>query len=230
MIERIKTLLVVAAHPDDEVLGCGGTLAKLVKEGASIHVAFMADGVTSRTELSDQSINELKIRRQAAIKACKVLGVDSVTFDDYEDNQLDKVAQLELTKKIEILIHKLRPDTILTHHVGDVNIDHQKVHYAVIPACRPQPGNPVKTILCFETLSSTEWQLPGSASPFIPNIFIDISAHIDKKLEALNAYAKELKDWPHPRSGKGVETLAKYRGMTICVEAAEAFMLTRFIT
>jgi len=225
----MKTVLVVAAHPDDEVLGCGGTISKLADQGATIHVAFLADGVFSRWEYdADTRRVELAGRRVSAKKACDILGVRSISFDDFPDNRMDTVALIDIIKPIETLIGKYQPDTIFTHHGGDVNIDHQRTYEAVVTACRPQIHHPVKTILCFEVPSSTEWQLPCGGSPvFAPNWFVDISGSLDRKLTALDAYAKELKPWPHPRSRQGVEYLARWRGATVGSDAAEAFMLGR---
>ena len=223
----MKSILIVAAHPDDEVLGCGGTIAKLADEGACVHVAFLADGVFSRDAEKDVQQLELAHRRLATQKACDILGVKSVFFGDFPDNRMDSIALLDIIKPIEALITKYQPDTVFTHHAGDVNIDHRRTHEAVVTACRPQSGMPVRTILSFEVPSSTEWQLPGSAVVFAPNWFVDISVTLDRKLAALDAYAHELRSWPHPRSRQGVEYLARWRGATVGVDAAEAFVLGR---
>ena len=222
-----RSVLVLAAHPDDEVLGCGGTIAKLADNGAVVHVAFLADGICSRPGDAGIQQVELIARRIAAKKACDILGAQSVFFGDFPDNRMDTVALLDIVKPIEVLIAKYQPDTVLTHQAGDVNIDHRRTHEAVVTACRPQPGHPVKTLLCFEVPSSTEWQLPGSAPVFTPNWFVNISDTLERKLAALNAYADELRDWPHPRSLQGVEHLARWRGATVGADAAEAFVLGR---
>lgn len=223
----MESILVVAAHPDDEVLGCGGTLAKLADEGVDIHVAFLADGVFSRTGAEQ---TELLARRAAAQKAGDILGMQSIFFGEFPDNRMDSIALLDIIRPIESLIAKHQPDTVFTHHAGDVNIDHRRTHEAVVTACRPQRNHPVKTLLCFEVPSSTEWQLPGSAPVFTPNWFVDISATLVRKMAALNAYADELRDWPHPRSRQGIEHLAHWRGATVGVDAAEAFLLGRRLT
>jgi N-acetylglucosamine malate deacetylase 1 len=222
-----QSILILAAHPDDEVLGCGGTIAKLADKGAFVHVAFLADGVFSRE--GEQTVQQLELtaRRTAAQKACKILGVNSVSFGDFPDNRMDTIPLLDITQAVETLIAKHQPVMVFTHHAGDVNIDHRRLHEAVATACRPQQGHPVKTLLCFEVPSSTEWQLPGSAPVFTPNWFVDISATLVRKLAALEAYAAELRTWPHPRSRQGVEHLAHWRGATVGVTAAEAFMLGR---
>lgn len=221
------SILILAAHPDDEVLGCGGTIAKYVDDGMIVNVAFLADGVLSRKgELADQQ-QELTSRRDAALKACGILGVKSVSFGDFPDNRMDTFPLLEITQAVEALIAKHLPDQVFTHHAGDVNVDHRRLHEATVTACRPQQGHSVKTLLCFEVPSSTEWQLPGSAPNFAPNWFVDISGTLERKLAALEAYKEELRPWPHPRSRKGVEHLAHWRGATVGVDAAEAFMLGR---
>ena len=222
-----KSALILAAHPDDEVLGCGGTLAKLADDGFVAHVAFLADGVTSRMDGSRKYEEELSVRRTAAKSACEILGARSVSFGTFLDNRMDTVALLDIAKTIEALILEHRPEMILTHHAGDVNVDHRRVHEATVVACRPQSHNPVRTVLCFEVASSTEWQLPGSAPLFAPNWFVDISNTLSRKLAALEAYSAELRAWPHPRSMRGVEHLARWRGATVGVDAAEAFVLGR---
>lgn len=223
----MKSVLILAAHPDDEVLGCGGTIAKLADQGAKIHVAFLADGVFSREGNAAARQAALEARRAAARQACEILGVTSSSFGDMPDNQLDTLALLDIVQPIEAMIDQRRPDAVFTHHAGDVNIDHRRLHEAVVTACRPQTGHPVRTLLFFEVPSSTEWQPPGSAPLFAPNWFIDISATLDRKMAALDAYSAEMRPWPHPRSRPGVEHLARWRGATVGVEAAEAFILGR---
>jgi N-acetylglucosamine malate deacetylase 1 len=219
--------LVIAAHPDDEVLGCGGTIAKLTDSGGIVKVAFLADGVSSREGSETDHRSELLARREAAARACAILGAVAPTFGDLPDNRLDTIAMLHLTRVIESLIDEFAPATVLTHHGSDLNIDHARVHHATVTACRPMQNHPVKTLLFFETPSSTEWQVPGPAAPFMPNWFVDISTTLDRKLQALDAYATELRPWPHPRSREGVEALARWRGATVGVQAAEALVLGR---
>lgn len=222
------SVLVIMAHPDDEVLSCGGTIAKYVNSGASVHVCFMADGVSSR-DVSANIENELISRRKAARIACDILGVQSVYFGGFPDNQMDLVSRLEIVKAVEAEITARKPEIVVTHHVGDLNVDHRRVSEAVVTACRPQSGHPVKTLLFGEVPSSTEWQVPGATSAFEPNWFIDVSNSIDAKMSALKAYDYEMRSWPHPRSYKAVKSLAEWRGATIGVDAAEAFALGRFL-
>lgn len=226
----MKSILVVAAHPDDEVLGCGGTMAKLTGEGAVIHVAFLASGVSSRSGDTGLQKAELDARRAGAQKACDILGVKTIFFGDFPDNRMDTIPLIDIVRSIEKFVSKYQPDAVFTHHGGDLNVDHQRTFEAVVTACRPQSGHPVRTILCFETPSSTEWVLPCGGLPiFSPNWFVDISGTLDRKMTALDAYAAEMRQWPHPRSRQGVEHLARWRGATVGVDVAEAFMLGRRI-
>jgi len=226
-----KSILVLAAHPDDEVLGCGGTMARHAHEGDAVRVAFLGDGVSSR-DRSDPDGKPLQgdiaARRAAAEAACGILGATIACFGDFPDNRLDTIPLLEVVKFVEALVAEHRPDTVLTHHGGDLNIDHRRAHQAVETACRPQAGRSVRTIACFEVPSSTEWRLAGgAAAAFVPNLFIDISQWLDHKLRALDAYAAEMREWPHPRSRRAVEHLARWRGATVGVDAAESYMLGR---
>jgi len=219
------------AHPDDEVLGCGGSIAKWSKSGEKVHVIIMAEGVTSRDPVRnrDSKKKELTDLREVAHSAGKLLGVTSLQLFQYPDNRLDSVDRLDLVKTVEKEIERIKPHTVVTHHSGDVNIDHRIIHDSVITACRPQPGHPVRCLLVYEVPSSTEWRPPGSASSFQPNWFEDISITLEKKMKALELYFTEIREWPHPRSLKAVEHLARWRGATVGCDAAEAFMLNRFI-
>jgi len=221
--------LVIAAHPDDEALGCGGAIARWTDEGHTVHVAFLTDGIGARGDAQEKAQAALLERRSATNQALQILGVSDVHFDDLPDNALDSVPLLAVTQRVEALIDRYQPHTVVTHHAGDLNVDHRIVHQAVMTACRPQAGHPVRRILCFEVPSSTEWQPPASGAPFEPNLFVDISATLGRKLDALRAYAMEMREWPHPRSIEGVEHLARWRGATVGVPAAEAFMLARQI-
>ena len=221
-----KKILVVAAHPDDEVLGCGGTLIKLSELGNEINIIFLADGVTSRDE---EKVTEIEERRTAARKASNIMGVKKIIFGDFPDNQMDTIPLIKIVKKIERVINDFQPNIIFTHHKGDLNIDHVITHQAVVTATRPITNFKIETILFFEILSSTEWQMANSSSPFIPNWYEDISGFLERKCLALEAYENEMRNWPHPRSIKGAMSLANFRGSSINVDAAEAFILGRKI-
>lgn len=225
-------ILVIAAHPDDEILGCGGTIAKHVQQGDIVDVVILAEGITSRDDVRDRTNNEKALTdlSTAARKANKIVGVNKLSLCQFPDNRMDSLSLLDVVKTIENIISKFKPSTIYTHHRGDVNIDHRIIHDAVVTACRPMPGSQfVRTLMFFEVASSTEWQPPGSGTPFLPNWYVDISDALCKKLEALEVYECEMRAWPHARSIKAVEHLARWRGANIGVEAAEAFMLGRKI-
>lgn len=226
-----KSCLVVAAHPDDEVLGCGGTIARLAHEGTAVHIVFMTDGVGARAteELTPADVAAASARRRHAEAAGAILGAASVSFGQFPDNRMDRVALLDVTKFIEGFVAEYRPDLVLTHHAGDLNVDHRVVQQAVMTACRPQPGHSVTTILFFEVASSTEWQAAGPGSRFSPNWFVDVAAHLEAKRRALRTYATEMRPWPHSRSFEAVEHLARWRGASVGVEAAEAFEVGRVL-
>jgi LmbE family N-acetylglucosaminyl deacetylase len=223
-------VLVVAAHPDDEILGCGGTIAKHAHAGDEVHVMILAEGLTSRNAVDltvgNEDLSELAC---AAHRANDSLGVSHLSMHGLPDNRLDSLDRLDVIKVVEEKIFSFMPEVVYTHHAGDMNIDHRIIHDAVNTACRPTPGHPVRTLLYFEVPSSTEWQVPGSAPTFAPTWFIDISTNLDAKLTALHEYQMEMREWPHPRSYKAVEHLARWRGATIGADAAESFVLGRMI-
>jgi len=221
--------LVIAAHPDDEILGAGGSMAKWSKSGDKVNILIMAEGSTSRDYTRDTIAHKKKLMalKKAATEAAKTLGVVSVELIGLPDNRMDSLDLLDIVKVIENKINILKPDTVVTHHHGDLNIDHKLINQAVLTACRPQPGQNVKTIITFEVPSSTEWQSPTLNETFIPNWFVDISDTINVKIDALESYSTEMRKWPHSRSLKAVEHLARWRGATIGKKAAEAFMLVR---
>jgi N-acetylglucosamine malate deacetylase 1 len=218
-------ILCVAAHPDDEALGCGGTLARHAAAGDEVHVCLVAEGLTSRQGGGDTAaLAELAATAQ---RANALLGVRATRLLGLPDNCLDALPRLEVIQRIEQVIAEVQPDIVYTHAAADLNIDHQIVHEAVLTACRPVPGQAVKRILCFEVPSSTEWRGAGSAQAFAPNWFVDISATLAAKRAALGEYAGEMRPWPHARSIAACEHLARWRGASVGVEAAEAFMLAR---
>jgi len=223
-------VLVVAAHPDDEVLGCGGTIANHSMAGDTVFILLLSNGVASR-DIAEVALLEQQIqqRKVSAEKAAKVLGAQVLELLGYPDNRMDSVDLLDVVKNVESYINGIHPDIVYTHHSSDVNIDHRIVHDAVIAACRPQPGESVKKLLFFEVPSSTEWRPGSSMLPFSPGYFVDISVTLEKKLKALEVYHQEMRDFPHPRSIEACQYLARWRGATIGVEAAEAFEVGRII-
>jgi LmbE family N-acetylglucosaminyl deacetylase len=219
-----KTVLVVAAHTDDEALGCAGTIAKHIACGDKVHLLCMTDGVGSRIVKS----NEAGERLTAALKAAEILGVKSFSNLNFPDNRMDSVPLLDVVKEVEAKINEVQPQVIYTHHISDLNVDHQVTHKAVMTACRPQPGFCVKEIYAFEVLSSTEWQTPGLV-PFTPNVFVDISDFIDIKKQVLEAYSEEMRQPPYSRSIENVICNANVRGAIVGVSYAEAYQLIRKI-
>ena len=229
LVTETNRVLVVAAHPDDEVLGCGGTIARHADSGDQVQILIVAEGSTSRQQERDRAKvrDELSALAKAAQMAGSILGAAGVELLDLPDNRLDSIDRLDLSKHIEHRIQRHQPHVVYLHHSGDVNIDHRLLHESVVTACRPTPGHVVKRLLSFEVASSTEWQPSGSAPAFQPNWFVDISEHWERKRDALVAYSSEMRDWPHARSLEAVEHLARWRGAQVGVHAAEAFCLLR---
>lgn len=227
----MKKVLVVAAHPDDEILGCGGTIVKHVLNGDEVHIVIMAEGLTSRgNQHNIKSYNEeLTALHANSQRAADVLGAKSLLLCNFPDNRMDNVDLLDVVKKIEETVDQIKPDIVYTHHIGDVNVDHQVTNRAVVTACRPLPTQTVKTILFFETLSSTEYQIETCDKTFLPNWFVNVEKTFVRKIEALKCYESEMREYPHSRSYKSVEILALYRGTTIGCKFAEAFSLGRKI-
>ncbi len=222
-----RNVLVVAAHPDDEVLGCGGTIASHSAKGDRVSVLFLADGVGSR--LKRQSTREVAARKRAAAKAAAILGITKIHFLGLPDNQLDGVLLLTIVKSVEDFMRRVDPDVVYTHFAGDLNVDHRTCHAAVMTACRPVPGSRIRSIYSFEVLSSTEWSLRHVTTPFSPARFNDIGAFLRQKMDALRAYGSEMRTFPHARSFEAVEALARLRGTSAGLGAAEAFVVEREI-
>lgn len=223
----MKSVLIVAAHPDDEVLGCAGAILRHVSQGDSVHIVILAQGLASRYDACSPA--ELENLQKCASTVAGMLGAKGLHFGMLPDNAMDTVPLLEVVKIIEGYSKKIRPDVVYTHHSGDVNIDHEICNRAVYTAFRPTPGLSAQRILEFETPSSTEWSPADVNRSFRPQVFVDISSYLSKKIEILSVYEREMRDWPHPRSFGGVEHLARWRGATVGVDAAEAFTLLREI-
>lgn len=227
-----NTIAVIVAHPDDEVLGCGGTIAKHVENGDLVHVLIMAEGITSRNEKRDVTNCENLINGLHATsrKANEHLGSSSIKLLNLPDNRMDSLDLLDVVKQVELFIAKYRPNIVYTHHSSDVNVDHQLVYDAVITATRPVPEQVVTTILCFETVSSTEWQPSCGKIPFSPNWYIELTKNqLQKKILALGEYKSEMRNFPHARSIENIKLLARWRGANVGVNYAESFVLARNI-
>jgi len=223
-----NTVLVVAAHPDDEVLGCGGTILRHANNGDKVFILFLADGETSRINNKNDELSNLD-RIHAGVTASASLGAERPQFVNLPDNRMDTIPFLDIVQEIESIINEINPEVIYTHHFGDLNIDHQITHKAVMTAARPQPNCSVREIYSFEVLSSTEWSTPSPELSFVPNFFVNISTTLDQKLLALKAYSDEMRDFPHSRSVESVVFLARYRGATMGMNAAEAFKVERIL-
>ncbi len=219
-----KSLLVVAAHPDDEILGCGGTVARFVAEGGEAKALILSGVTTSR---AGQSRPTVEVEQESA-RAAETIGYTSIERIGLADNRFETLFFTELVHPIERMAHEVLPDVVLTHDPSDVNTDHALVHRAVMIAFRPMPDSGPLRLMTFETLSSTEWQDPALMR-FQPNCFVDISGFLDKKIAAMSCYRSELRDYPHPRSLEGIEYLARKRGIEISREFAEAFRIVRDI-
>ena len=224
----MKRVLVVAAHPDDETLGAGGTVAKHIASGDSVSVLILGEGIASRKERGENYAKEKETLRADSRRALASLGVKDISFLDFPDNSFDTVPLLEIIKAIEKVMAEKKPEIVYTHHWGDLNIDHRRTFDAVLTACRP-PGSTVKKILCFEVLSSTEWTAQTAENAFMPNLYVDITNTLEKKISALKEYRSEIRPYPHPRSPEGAEILAKMRGIIVGKRAAEAFHIVREI-
>ncbi len=226
MTDISPIVLACVAHPDDEILGCGGTLARHAAAGDQVAICIVADGVRSRSENPRQE-QEVRERRDASFIAARIIGATSVKFLDFEDQRLDSRPILDITQAIERVIAEIGPDVIYTHHDSDLNRDHCAVAEAVITATRPVPGQKTRAIFGFEVLSSTEWAFGAAARSFAPSRYVEISTWLDAKVAALEAYAYEMRSFPHARSIKAVRALAQYRGANVGVSAAEAFSVYR---
>ena len=219
----VERALVVGAHPDDEVLGCGGLIARLIAEGSQVRIVILCGATTSRQAVQEPDLRE---RLEESERALAVLGVTSVERFEQPDNRLDTVPLLDLIQPIERVGLAWQPDLVLTHEASDLNVDHRIAHQAAITAFRPLPGRDPMRIWAFEIPGSSAWQDPA-LSTFHPSVYVDSERFLHVKLKAMQCYAGELREAPHPRSLAGIETLARWRGHQMGRAAAEAFHLVR---
>jgi N-acetylglucosamine malate deacetylase 1 len=219
-------ILVVAAHPDDETLGAGGTIARYAEHGEEVWVCLLTEGVSARHDHVNQ-------QKECAVKACEVLGVKRVVFCDLPDQRLDALPLLDVIQPLQACVRELQPDVVYTHFKEDVNQDHRVAFQATMVATRPFGDNSVNRVLCYEAPSSTEWGASFAGTVFAPNVFVDISETLPAKLEAMRMYSmthvSEVPPYPHPRSYEALETYAKRHGIVVGLRAAEPFMLVREI-
>lgn len=225
-------ILIVAAHPDDEVLGAGGAIAWHRRRGDAVFILITGAGVGARYATNQEALaaagSPAFIRlREEMRRAHEVLRVTRTFQRQFPDNRFDSVDLLDLVKAVEEVKSQVRPQIVYTHHAGDLNVDHRLICEAVLTACRPVAGETVERILSFEVLSSTEWAPPRPDRAFVPNVFLDISPVLDRKLKAMACYRSELKPMPHPRSLEAIRHQAKLWGAKVGVGSAEAFLLLR---
>ena len=215
-------ILVIAPHMDDEVLGMGGTIARHVSEGDEVYVCFVAHRIYDHK--FDEEKN--KVEFQSALKTKEVLGYKEAEFLNLNDERLDACIQ-DIFIPLEAYINKIKPEIVYVCHKGDNHQDHRAVFQAVMVALRPFANENIKKILCYEVPSSTEQSPPFNEYAFLPNFYVDIEKYLKTKIEALQCYQTEKRDFPHPRSDKGVEILAMKRGSEIGFKSAEAFIIIR---
>ena len=234
MLEYLRNnrIMVVVAHPDDEILGVGGTINLLVKLGASVKVLILGEGLTGRSQIRDlkQYSQKLKTHKKDILAAKKCLGYQELSTYDLPDNRFDTVPLLDIIKIIEKEKEKFKPEVIFTHHMGDVNIDHQKTFDAVLTAVRPIKDESVKTLVSFETLSGTEWISSSDPRKFSPNFFVSLhNDELEQKVAAMSCYRFEKRSFPHPRSQESLRNRAKMWGITVGKEYVESFQIIRTI-
>lgn len=235
MLEYLKNkkIMVVVAHPDDELLGLGATMHKLVHEyNVQTHVVILGEGITSRGDKRDpeQWEKELKIHKQNINEAQAAIGYHSVSAYFFPDNRFDTVALLDIIKVVEKEKEQFLPEIIFTHHGGDLNVDHQRTFEAVITASRPMKGEVVKTIITFETPSGTEWQASSDPRRFSPNLFIEVSQDdVEAKIKGMDSYEFEKREWPHPRSPEALKNNCIERAIRVGKNFVESFEIIRLI-
>jgi LmbE family N-acetylglucosaminyl deacetylase len=223
-----RRILVVAAHADDEILGCGGTMAKHADAGDEVSVLFMTDGVGARSKGGAGAVDAGQ-RSVASERALEIVGAKVLCQMALPDNAMDALPRIDLIRSIEPIISAYQPDVIYTHHGGDLNIDHRRVLEAVLTVCRPQPGMVTNSTYSFEVASSTAWAGSSIANHFTPQYWVDISLQAERKIQALQAYHEEMRTFPHARSIEALEHQMRWRGSQVGVEAAEAFVVERQI-
>ena len=223
----MKNVLVFAAHPDDELLGLGGTVRRLADSGVTVRAVIKAEGITSRSDTREEADKaSLLSLQEDARKAAGIVGYESIEFCGLPDNRMDSLELLDVIKIVSKYIVKYEPDTIFTHHHGDLNIDHRITCEAVLTACRPTGKYSVKSIYAFETPSSTEWNF-NYQEPFTPNVYFDVTDTLEAKIKGMACYRSESTEYPHPRSAEGLRSLGRLRGTNAGFSMAEAFILLR---
>jgi LmbE family N-acetylglucosaminyl deacetylase len=233
MLEYLKNkkIMIVVAHPDDEVIGIGASIHKLANEyNCNIKCVILGEGVTSRDESRDPELRkkELQLHKKNIFLAKKIIGYSELSLFGFPDNRFDSIPILDIIKVVEKEKISFSPEVIFTHHGGDLNIDHQITFKAVVTASRPTKNESVKSILSFETFSGTEWQVTNHPQIYRPNLYIEISKeNLEAKKLAMESYFLERRDFPHPRSSESLEISAQKNGITVGYKLAESFCIIR---
>ncbi len=221
---------MVAAHPDDEVLGCGGTIARFAQEGDDVHIMLLGEGISSRYDHRSEADHETLRKLEAdALAAGSLLGAESVVFEHLPDNRFDELPLLDIVKRVERRIAELHPQVIFTNHSGDLNVDHRATFQAVLTATRPVNGCTVRELYTFEVPSSTEWAFQQIQPAFKPNVFVDIAMTIEAKVKGMQRYESEARLSPHPRSPEALRVISRRWGSVIGLEYVEAFEVVRAV-
>lgn len=229
-MQNINKALIIAAHPDDEVLGMGATIYKLSEMGKEIHLLIVTDGSTCQYRNSNQIDAIIASKKQETLNCAKLLGIKSVSYADLPDMKLDTIPQVDVNSVIENAINRIKPDTIFTHFYADLNMDHQIVYKSTMVATRSLPGQSVKNVLCYNVPSSTEMSpcLPNTA--FLPNVYVDVVGKCaERKYEAIACYKSEIREFPHPRSIEYIKKQDIAEGLKVGVQCAEKFVLLKSI-
>lgn len=223
----MKKVLVIAAHPDDEVLGVGGTVAKLSAQEVDCHLLIVTDGSSAQYRDSDHLHEIIEAKKSETNRCANLLGFKTIHYGELPDMKLDKTPHIIINQVIEKVIDEVKPDTVYTHFWGDVNRDHQEVYKSTLVAVRPVMGQMVKEVYCYKVPSSTEWTPNKADTMFMPNYFVDIEKFAEQKYKAFACYATELRDYPHPRSVQYLRETDKAAGLRVGLLAAEEFVLLR---
>lgn len=219
----MKKALIIAAHPDDEILGCGGTIKKFATK-FEFHVLILTGGAEGRYDKEMESL-----LRQNAQKANELVGTFKVYFENLPNQGLDAIPLTKVIQPIEERIALIKPEILFVHHSGDLNKDHRITYEATMTVSRPLPGQCVKKVYSYSVPSSTEWNFTEGEKVFVPNTFVEISSEIDSKIDAMKCYKSECRPYPHPRSPEAIKAYAHYFGLSVGLEYAEAFKLIRNI-
>ncbi len=224
-----KKVLIFAAHPDDEVLGCGGTIAYHRKKGDTVGVCYLSEGVSSRFDYTKKNDwkKDVQLRKDMAVQASSILDFQIIKFLDLPNLRMEDQSKLEIVKKITNVIEVFNPQIVYVNFPGDLNTDHQITFKTVFTALRPHSKNNVRVLRCYEVLSSTEWSANIDEPKFNPDTYVDVTNFIENKMEGINAYLDEMRPFPHPRSKEVIYSLMRFRGSQVGFKYSEAFVTVK---